>query len=170
MTVVKINAITVPEDSGDELGRRFVGAGCPPLAGAPPAVAVVVHGGRAAGHRRRGGAGRRARGPRGPGRTAVPHVLRLRGPCLGRDHLQLPPAARRSALPALRAGRPVPDGARHPGHGHRPGPLRGSAGGRYRCTTGQVRVRVMPSIICTRLTTIFPSSSTVLDSARAITS
>ena len=28
----------------------------------------------------------------------------------------------------------------------------------------------MPSIICTRLTTILPSSSTVLDSARAITS
>src|SRR3954452_7888018 len=37
-------------------------------------------------------------------------------------------------------------------------------------TTGHVRVRVMPSIIWTLLTTMRPSSSTVSASARAITS
>ena len=37
-------------------------------------------------------------------------------------------------------------------------------------TTGQVSVRVMPSIICTLLTTMRPSSSTVSASARAMTS
>ena len=39
-----------------------------------------------------------------------------------------------------------------------------------RLTTGQVRVRVMPSIICSRLTIIRPSSSTESASARTITS
>ncbi len=40
----------------------------------------------------------------------------------------------------------------------------------YRCTTGQVTVRVMPSTSWTRDTTIFPRSSTVSASARAMTS
>ena len=39
-----------------------------------------------------------------------------------------------------------------------------------RCTTGQVRVRVMPSISCTLLTTMRPKSSTDSASARTITS
>ena len=41
---------------------------------------------------------------------------------------------------------------------------------RYRCTTGQVRVLVMPSTACTRATTSLPSSSRLRASARAITS
>ena len=40
----------------------------------------------------------------------------------------------------------------------------------YKCTTKQVVVLVMPSISCTRLTTIFPRESTSAASARAITS
>jgi hypothetical protein len=40
----------------------------------------------------------------------------------------------------------------------------------YRWTTGQVRVRVMPSTAWIRATTSLPSSSTFLASARTITS
>src|SRR6266511_2174429 len=46
----------------------------------------------------------------------------------------------------------------------------GSIGAAYRCTTGQVRVRVMPSTDCTLATTSLPSSSTLRASARTITS
>src|SRR5664279_5590118 len=42
--------------------------------------------------------------------------------------------------------------------------------GDQRCTTGQVSVRVMPETLCTRATTSLPSSSTLLASARTITS
>ena len=52
-----------------------------------------------------------------------------------------------------------------PGRWRRPLTLRYS-----RLTTGQVRVRVMPSIICRRLTIIRPNSSTEAASARTITS
>ncbi len=41
---------------------------------------------------------------------------------------------------------------------------------RYRWTTGQVRVLVMPSTACTRATTSLPSSSRLRASARTITS
>ena len=63
----------------------------------------------------------------------------------------------------------VPDGSGHPGHARRPH-LTAAPAVVQRCTTGQVRVRVMPSIICTRLTTSRPSSSMVPASARTTTS
>ena len=53
--------------------------------------------------------------------------------------------------------------------GRQGGPGAGRSGG-YRLTTGQVTVRMMPSISWIRPTTISPSSSTVVASARAMTS
>ena len=77
--------------------------------------------------------------------------------------LQLPGPDGEVPLPALRLRRPVPHGAGHPGRAGRPPDLQ-------RFTTGQVTVRVRPSIIWTWLTTIWPSSSMVAASARTITS
>ena len=70
------------------------------------------------------------------------------------DHVLVPRPAAQPPVPALRVRRPVPDGPRHPRPARRPHLS-------YRFTTGQVRVRVMPSIIWMRLTTRRPRSSTV---------
>ncbi|CAA9228153.1 MAG: hypothetical protein AVDCRST_MAG50-1627, partial [uncultured Acidimicrobiales bacterium] len=94
---------------------RTVGAGCVAGRRAAHPVALVVHC-RGPGHGvRAGGAGRRPGGRPGTRGTAVPHVLRVRRDHCHRHHLQLPAADAAPAAPALRPGRALRDGTRHPG-------------------------------------------------------
>ena len=123
---------------------------------------------------RPGGAPRTAAPPAGrPRRRSAPDaasVSRWSRPSQGRRERV------RAAARSRRHGRP----GRPPGPGRRRCSRRSAAAvedageqqpaGRQRWTTGQVSVRVMPSTPCTCATTSLPSSSTLLASARTITS
>src|SRR3954471_13673435 len=106
----------------------------------------------------RGGPGRR-----GSGARAIPPVQRP-----GQGVVQPPTTGRRAVghpdRDVRRAGAAGEQGGADEGGAQRAAPRA------QRWTTGQVRVRVMPSTPCTFATTILPSSSTFLASARTITS